>query len=271
MRKREWERELKVEDDIKSCGRDRIKWEKAAGRGAAALSVLRKRGVPKRGRVGQGYGRRGTLTLAGSPPPFPYIAAPASPGPAPASVWRAVDTRPSSRLAPCTTGFSLHYLPKALSHDCAGMPGYDYTRAQKASLWCRRRSIKSVQPARNVLMCASIRRDLVQGLNTWMLSCLGHWEILLPHMTLPWAEMNPKESKRLSEISPSIIYRDMTEESNNHSIQSVAAAISHMKGAFLANAESEVGQTGGEASARMGHSWRHLSPSTCLMVLWAQE
>lgn len=139
-----------------------IKWEKAAGPGAAALSVLRKRGVPMRGRVGQSYGNRGTLTLAGSPPPFPYNAAPASPGPAPASVCRAVDTRPSSRLPQCTMGFSHHYLPKALSHDCAGMLGYDYTRAQKASLWCRRQSIKSVQPARKVLMGASIRRDLTQ-------------------------------------------------------------------------------------------------------------
>lgn len=122
-----------------------------------------------RGRVGQGYGSKGTLTLAGSPPPFPYNAAPASPGPAPASVWRAVDTRPSSRLLQRTMGFSHHYLPKALSHDCAGMLGYDYTRAQKASLWCRRWSIKPVQRARNVLMCAFIRRDLMQRFNTRML------------------------------------------------------------------------------------------------------
>jgi len=34
---------------------------------------------------------RGTLTPAGSPLPFPYTAAPASPGPAPASVGRAAD------------------------------------------------------------------------------------------------------------------------------------------------------------------------------------
>lgn len=119
--------------------------------------------------MGRGCGSRGTLTLAGSPPPFPYNAAPASPGPAPASVWRAVDTRPSSRLPQRTMGFSHHYLPKALSHDCAGMPGSDYTRAQKASLWCRRRSIKSVQPARKGLMRAFIRGDLTQGQNTRVL------------------------------------------------------------------------------------------------------
>lgn len=73
---------------------------------------------------------RGTLTPAGSPLPFPYTAAPASPGPAPASVWRAADTRPSTGLAWCTMGFSHHHCwPKLLSHDYShtGMLGCVYT------------------------------------------------------------------------------------------------------------------------------------------------
>lgn len=113
--------------------------------------------------MGRGYGSRGTLTLAGSPPPFPCNAAPASPGPAPASVWRAVDTRPSSRLPWRTMGFSHHYLPKALSHDCAGMLGYGYTGAQQASLWRRRRSIKSVQRARNAPTFALKQADALMS------------------------------------------------------------------------------------------------------------
>lgn len=40
------QRELKIEDDIKSCGKDRRRREKAAGRGAAELGVLGKRGCP---------------------------------------------------------------------------------------------------------------------------------------------------------------------------------------------------------------------------------
>lgn len=76
------------------------------------------------------HGGRGTLTPAGSPLPFPYTAAPASPGPAPASVWRAVDTRPCTRLAPHTMGFSHHqHHSKLLNHDYShrGMFGCVYT------------------------------------------------------------------------------------------------------------------------------------------------
>lgn len=72
------------------------------------------------GKGGPGtHSGRGTLTPAGSPLPFPCTAAPASPGPAPASVCRAADTRPSAGLARRTMGFSLHrhHWPKLLSHD----------------------------------------------------------------------------------------------------------------------------------------------------------
>lgn len=37
------QRELKMEDDIKSCGKDRRRREKAAGRGAAELGVRKER------------------------------------------------------------------------------------------------------------------------------------------------------------------------------------------------------------------------------------
>lgn len=65
---------------------------------------------------------RGTLTPAGSPLPFPYTGAPASSGPAPASVWRAADTRQSTGLAQRTMDFSHHHhRPKLPSH------GYSHT------------------------------------------------------------------------------------------------------------------------------------------------
>lgn len=68
------------------------------------LTVKGKRRVVMGGRVGLGYNGRGTLTPAGSPLPFPYTAAPASPGPAPASVWRAADTRPRHQVTMAYNG-----------------------------------------------------------------------------------------------------------------------------------------------------------------------
>lgn len=66
---------------------------------------------------------RGTLTPAGSPLPFPYTGAPASSGPAPASVGRAVDTRQSAGLARRTTDLSHWVLPVS-----------DYTHIQNMHL-----------------------------------------------------------------------------------------------------------------------------------------
>lgn len=85
--------------------------------------------VVGRRKVAMGHRGRETLTPAGSPLPFPYTATPASPGPAPASVWTAVDTRPSPRLPWHTMSFSHHHHPpKLLSHHYShtGMLGCVY-------------------------------------------------------------------------------------------------------------------------------------------------
>lgn len=68
------------------------------------LSVEGRRRVVMGGRVGLGHSGRGTLTPEGSPLPFPYTAAPASPGPVPASVWRAADTRPRHQVTMAYNG-----------------------------------------------------------------------------------------------------------------------------------------------------------------------
>lgn len=104
--------------------------EKGKRRLGGEQRVGERRRVVMGGRVGLGHRGRGTLTPAGSPLPFPYTAAPASPGPAPASVWRAADTRPSTGLPWRTMGFCHHHhWLKLLSHDYShtGMLCYVYT------------------------------------------------------------------------------------------------------------------------------------------------